>query len=325
MVKNILSLISIVVLLFLLDSSTFTLPEYQQALILQFGKVQGDPVTRAGLHWKVPFVQEVRYFDKRILQWDGERGEIPTKDKKFIWVDTTARWRIHDALLFYKAVRDIPNAILRMGTILDGVTKDTVSSFNLIEAVRNSNNILEDIRHNRSEAEKRQLSDSSDTTMDELTTDVESIQTGREKLSELISSRARRELESFGIAIIDVQLRSIAYKEVVEQKVYHRMISEREKIATKIRSSGKGEEAKIVGQLNLKLKQIESEAYRKAQTIKGRAEAEAAEIFAGALKADPAYFEFIKTLDAYKKTLKDRGEFILSTDNAFLKLLKRGG
>lgn len=321
--KNILSIVGIVVVIVLINASTFTIPEYKQVLILQFGKVQGEAITEAGLHFKLP-IQEVRYFDKRILQWDGDRGEIPTKDKKFIWVDTTARWRIGNALAFYKAVRDIPNATLRMGTIIDGVTKDTISNFNLIETVRNSNKILDDIVENRKEAEKRQEADASDTGLDELTTDVDTVQFGRERLEQSITERAQRELKNFGIDLIDVQLRSIAYKDVVEQKVYKRMISERKKIATKILSSGKGEEAKIRGQLNLKLKQIESEAYRKAQILRGDAEAKAARIFAKTLSQDPSYFEFIKTLDTYKKTLTGRGKFILSTENAFLRLLKKG-
>lgn len=322
--KNILRLALLVALGFLIHFSSYTLSESQQAIILELGRIKGQTITSSGVHFKLPWIQEVRYFDKRILQWDGDRGEIPTKDKKFIWVDTTARWRIGDAVTFYKVVKDIPHALQRMEPIVNGITKDTISNFNLIEAVRNSNHILDDIVKNKEEAEKLFAADSSDTSLDELSSGIEKIHTGREKISQLIAERARRELIQFGIELIDVQLRSIAYKEVVEQKVYNRMISERMKIASKIRSTGKGEEARILGQLDLTLKKIESEAYRKSQKLRGEAEAKAIRIYAEVLKNDPQYFEFVKTLETYKKTLGKKGQVILSTDNAFLKLLSKG-
>ncbi len=300
---------------------SFTLHESEQALILEFGKIRREPITEAGIHFKIPWLQDVKFFDKRILQWDGDRGEIPTKDKKFIWVDIVARWRIADPALFYKAVKDVPQALLRMGPIVDGITKDTISNFNLIEAVRNSNQILDDIQKNKEKAEKLLAVDAADTSLDELSTSVEIVELGREKISSLITEKACAELKSFGIELIDVQIRSIAYKELVEQKVYQRMISERMKIATKIRSTGKGEEAKILGQMDLTLKKIESEAYRKSQIMKGEAEAKAIEIYAATLHEDPKYFEFVRTLEAYKTALSKQTDFILSTDSSFFKLL----
>ena len=313
----------------LLNASTYTIPEHQQAIILQLGKIAGDPITKAGLHFKIPFIQEVKYFDKRILQWDGERGEIPTKDKKFIWVDTTARWRIKDALIFHKASPlGVRSALLRIGTAVDGATKDLVSNYDLIESVRNSNNIFKDIQENKKSAQKTQGKDdldSEDAILDDFIADVQSVAVGREKLSEMIAERARVNLDGFGIELIDVQLRSIAYQENVEAEVFKSMISERKQIATKIRSSGKGEEAKILGQLDLALKRIESEAYRKAQALKGKAEAESFKIYADSLREDPDFFEFMKNLEVYKNTIAKNGEFILSTDNAFLELLRKGG
>lgn len=328
--RSLSSLIAFVIVMFLINASTYTLPEHQQAILLQLGKVKGDPVVEPGLKFKLPFIQEVKYFDKRILQWDGVRGEIPTKDKKFIWVDTTARWRIANALAFYKAVRDIPNALPLMGSIIDGATKDIVSNNDLIESVRNSNSIFKDIEENKSEAKKRleeqENSDSDNVIIEELISDVKPVKSGREKLSEMIATRARTKLrQDYGIELIDVQLRSIAYQENVEKKVFQSMISERKQIATKIRSAGKGEEAKILGQLDLALKKIESEAYRQSQALIGTAEAEAIGIFASSLKRDPNFYEFIKNLDAYKNTIAKKGEFILSTDSAFLELLKKGG
>ena len=322
--KQITSLIFLILSITLLQQGTFTLPEHQQAIVLQFGSVQGEPRVEPGLHFKVPFIQDVRYFPKRILGWDGAPGEVPTRDKKFIWVDTTARWKISDSLRFYRSVRDVNNAMARMTTIIDGVTKDTVSNYNLIEMVRNSNAIMGDLEENRQEAHKQLEKDHSDTTLEELTTPVESIQYGREKISEMISLRARSELRGLGIELIDVHLRSIAYKQVVLQKVYKRMISEREKIATKIRSAGIGEKEKVLGQLALTLKKIESEAYRKSQVIRGDADKKAAEIYAQALSKDPEYYSFIRNLEVLDKTLTKKSRFILSTDSAFLKLLNKG-
>lgn len=320
--KNILIIVSAILIIFLAATSTFTVPEHQQALIFQLGKVVGTPVTKPGLHFKIPLIQNVRYFDKRILQWDAEADEIPTRDKKFIWVDTTARWRIADALKFYQSVRDIPNALTRMSSYINGATKDVISDFNLIESVRNSNDIITDVEESRKEAQARVAIDPSDTTLEEIATSVETIEVGREKLSKLIIQSARKDLEPYGIDLIDVQIRSIAYKEVVEQRVYERMISERQKIATKIRSVGKGEKEKILGQLDLALKKIESEAYRQSQLIKGKADAQAIELIATPLQNDPEYYEFIKTLEVYKETLGKGGEYILSTDSEFLKLFK---
>ena len=326
--KNLASLLGLIVLLFLVNVSTYTVQETEQAIILQLGKVSGDPVTKAGLHWKLPFVQEVKYFDKRILHWDGEVREVPTRDKKFILVDTTARWKIKDALLFYRSVRDIDNARFRMGSIIDGATKDTISSHDLIETVRNSNKIFSDIEENkRALKEQGETEDVSevDTVLDEFVSDVKKVYRGREKLSEMIAERAGKTLADLGIELIDVQLRRIAYQEKVEQSVFKSMISERKQIATKIRSAGEGEKARVLGQLDLTLKKIESEAYKKAQEIKGRADAESIAIFADALKEDPSFYEFVKNLEVYQNTLSKNGQFILTTDNAFLKLLKKGG
>ena len=326
--KNLASLLGLIVLLFLVNVSTYTVQETEQAIILQLGKVSGDPVTKAGLHWKLPFVQEVKYFDKRILHWDGEVGEVPTRDKKFILVDTTARWKIKDALLFYRSVRDINNARFRMGSIIDGATKDTISSHDLIETVRNSNKIFSDIEENkRALKEQGETEDVSevDTVLDEFVSDVKKVYRGREKLSEMIAERAGKTLADLGIELIDVQLRRIAYQEKVEQSVFKSMISERKQIATKIRSAGEGEKARVLGQLDLTLKKIESEAYKKAQEIKGLADAESIAIFADALKEDPSFYEFVKNLEVYQNTLSKNGQFILTTDNAFLKLLKNGG
>jgi membrane protease subunit HflC len=316
---------SIFILALLSVSSAYTLPEGQQALITQFGRIVGQPVTQAGLHFKLPFIQDVRYFEKRILEWDGDSNQIPTKDKKFIWVDTTARWRISDAVTFAQTVRTEDAAQTRLNSILDGSTRDVISNHNLVEAVRNTNTLLEQAKK-RAEALAAAEKEPTAATIEmeeEITGELESITVGRERLSEMIHSRAKEKLRELGIELIDVQLRRIAYENSVEEKVYDRMISERKRIAEKIRSIGKGEQAKIRGKLNLDLKEIESNAYRQSQEIRGRAEAEAINIYAKSLGQDPEFYEFTRTLEAYRKTLKDKGSFVMSTDSDFLRLMQQ--
>jgi membrane protease subunit HflC len=315
------------IVLILLNNSVYVLPEGTFALITNFGEIRGEPVSKAGLHFKKPFVNDVRYFDKRIMSWDGEPEQIPTKDKKYIWVDTTARWRIKDLRKFAETVQSENGARDRVDGILDGVTRDTISNHNLVEAVRNSNLIFDQIAARKADAEKRMADATTDIAAaaieEEVTGDIEKVALGREQLSKLIIERSRKELEPLGIELIDVQLRRIAYEKSVEDKVYERMISERNRIAEKIRSIGKGEEARIRGGLNKDLKEIESDAYRKSQEIKGNAEALSIGIYAEVIKQDPAYFEFVRTMEAYKKTLGSKGKLVLSTESDFLKYLEQ--
>lgn len=311
----------------LINTSIFVVPEGTLALITKFGEIQGDPISKAGLHFKKPFINDVRFFDKRIMSWDGDQEQIPTKDKKYIWVDTTARWRISDVRKFAETVQSENGARDRLDGILDGVTRDTISNYNLVEAVRNSNFIFDQIAARKAEVEQKLKDAQSDVAAaeieEEITGEIERISRGREQLSRLIVERARKELEPFGITLIDVQLRRIAYEKSVEDKVYDRMISERNRIAEKIRSIGKGEDAKIRGTLNRDLKEIESEAYRKSQEIRGTAEAESLAIYASAAKQDPEYFAFMRTMEAYKKTLGTKGKLVLSTESDFLKYLEK--
>lgn len=297
-----------------LSDTFYKVSEAEQAIVTLYGKIQGEPITEAGLHWKIPFFQDVRYFDKRILSWDGDEEQIPTKDKKYIWVDTTARWQITDTVKFAQSLHNESQAKAKLDTILDGITRDTISNHNLVEAVRNTNGILD-----RVEALRKKAQEDPTRVEEELSGDVEPIAVGREQLSRQIIARAAKELEPFGINLIDVQLRRIAYEASVEKKVYERMISERNRIAEKIRSIGKGEVAKIKGKLNRDLKEIESNAYRKSQQIKGKADAQAIEIYASSLGQDPSYYRFLRKLEAYKKTIPQNGHLILSTDSEFLK------
>jgi len=314
--------------LMLIYSASFIVPEGNRAIVTQFGRPIAGAERSPGLNFKLPFVQDARFIDSRILSWDGSADKIPTRDKKYIWVDTTARWKIVDILKFMQTVTNEKKARSTLDTILDAATRDMVSKHNLVETVRNSNSIFDRI----AEAEKKraQLEKDSDPSVvaaiveEEVTGDIDKIEVGRERLSQMIKEKAEIKLEEFGIELIDVQIRRIAYEESVQEKVYDRMISERKRIAEKIRSVGRGEQAKIEGKINRDLKKIESEAYRKAETIKGKADAKAIKIYADAFSKDPKFFEFIRTMDAYKKSMTKPGtDFILSTDSDFLGKLSR--
>lgn len=322
--KNIVIALGVVVFLLMItiNNSFFIVTEGQQALVTQFGKPVDEPITQAGLYFKTPFVQDVRYIDKRILSWDGYPNQIPTKDKKFISVDTTARWRVVDALKFIQTVRNETGAKSRLDTILDSTTRDVISNNNLVEAVRNTNSIIEKVESRRAELE-RLMKEGEVLVDDEISGEIEPIEIGREQLSRLVVEAADKELSQFGIKLVDVQLRRISYEKSVEAKVYDRMISERQRVAQKIRSMGQGERAKIEGRMTRDLRTIESDGYRRAQEIRGEAEAKAAAIFAKTLSKDPSFFEFSRSMEAYERTFKGKDRFILSSDSEFLKYFKQ--
>lgn len=296
-------------------SAIFIVNEGEQALVVQFGEPIRDIVTKAGLHLKVPWMHEVRFFDKRILTWDGEPNQIPTRDKKYISVETTARWRIVDALKFYNSVQDENHAEKRLNAIIDAATRDVISNHNLVEAVRNTNSVFDYVEELRKK----------DITLDEVEVvgEVEKIAIGRERLSTLIAQSADEELRrDCGISIIDVQIKRISYEKSVEQKVYERMISERQRIAEQIRSIGEGEKAKIQGRLNKDLQTIQSEAYRSARLLEGKAEAEATDIYREALAADVDFYDLVKTLEVYRSSLNKETDLILTPESELFKYFK---
>ena len=306
-------------------SSAYTVPEGQQAVVTQFGRPIGLPITEAGLHVKWPFIQNVQFVDRRILTWDGYPNQIPTRDKKYILVDTTARWKIVDALKFIQTVQNERAAQGRLDATLDAITRDTISDHNLVEAVRNTNQILNYIAETQKESlRKVEAGEILISEEEEIIGEIEKIHTGREQLSEMIAKKADEELALLGIHVLDVQLRRIAYETSVEKKVYERMISERKRIAEKIRSIGKGEQAKIQGKTSRDLQRIESEAYKTAQQIRGKAEAQSIGIYAAAMAQDSGFFVFNRTLEAYRKALPQEAHYLFSTDAAFYKLLKNG-
>ncbi|MGB0453151.1 MAG: protease modulator HflC [Bacteriovoracaceae bacterium] len=319
--KSGLGLILFFAALITFNSSFYIIQEGRQAIITQFGQPIGEPIVEAGARFKTPFIQEVRYVDKRILSWDGFPNQIPTKDKKYISVDTTARWRVVNALEFIKSVKNERGAKDKLDAILDAATRNVISNHNLVEAVRNGNDILNKIQE-RKDAVKKRIQSGEEVVDEEVTGEIENVGVGREKLSEMIKELAIGELKEFGIDLIDVQLRRISYEASVEKKVYERMISERQRIAQKIRSIGQGEKSNIEGRIQKDLKEIESEAYRKAQKIRGEGEAKAFKIYADSLSKDPKFYEFIRSMEAYKRSIKPDSKFIISPDSEYFKFLK---
>lgn len=303
----------------LLTASVFRLNEWEQAILIQLGRPVREPLREAGLHFRIPFIERVQRLDRRILNWDGKANRIPTKDKKYIWVDTTARWKIMEPLLFIQSVRDEDGARSRLNAILDSASRDVISQNNLVEAVRNSNAIIDKIALNRQKVEKGELPPDEEETF----VDLEKIEVGREVLSQSIIEKARPELAKIGVEIIDVQIRRIVYEGSVEQKVYERMVAERQRIAQKIRSVGISEQARIRGKIQKDRERIDSEGYREAETLRGRADSEAIRVYAGAMNQDPDFYEFLRTLEAYKKALPAETKLILSTESKFLQLLRK--
>jgi len=289
-------------------SSIFVIYEGEQALVTQFGKPLGE-VRYAGLHFKIPFIQDVHRFERRILKWDGDPNQIPTKDKKYIWIDTTARWRIADPLLFFKTVATTQGGLSRLDDIIDSVVRDAVSGHLLVELVRGK-----DYRPPSGDKEVLEL-EGEVIAADQLT--------GREDILDWIRDRAKENTPEYGIEIIDVQIKRINYVEQVRQRVYERMISERKKVAASYRSEGEGEKADILGQMQKELKSIESEAYRKSVEIRGDADATAAGIYAAVYNKDQEFYSFVRTLEGYRKAVGENSRLVLSPDAEFYHYLKR--
>jgi membrane protease subunit HflC len=292
--------------LFVLSSALFIVNETEQVVLTQFGKPVGKPITTPGLKMKVPFVQKVHAFEKRFLEWDGDPNQIPTKDKRFIWVDSYARWRITDPLLFFQRLHDERGAQSRLDDILDGETRNTIAKHELIDLVRSTNRpfvVAEDV------AELSQPEE------------AERVEFGRDKLTEEVLQNARRRTGDLGIEILDFRIKQINYVDEVRQEVYARMISERKRIAERYRSEGAGEAARIAGERERQLRVIESEAYRAAQEIRGKADAEAADIYAAAYNRDPEFYRFLKSMGTLEESFDADTVLLLSTESELLRYL----
>ncbi|MFZ5776409.1 MAG: protease modulator HflC [Thermodesulfobacteriota bacterium] len=285
------------------QSGFFILPEGQQAVITQFGRPVGRPITEAGLKFKTPFVQEVTFFDKRILLWDGDPNQIPTNDKTFVYLDVTARWRINDALLFLQAVGNETRAMTILDDIIDGTVRDMVNKNDLVEIIRSSDWQPETMGFGPVPKE-------------------EEIRYGRDKISAMVHEAASRITPQYGIELVDVMFKRVNYIDSVQARVYDRMISERKRIAAEKRSYGEGQKAEILGKLERELKEITSTATREAQEIRGRADAQAAKIYAEAYSQDPEFYAFAKTLETYRDTLGNNTKLVLSSDSPLYRYLK---
>ncbi|MCK5306474.1 MAG: protease modulator HflC [Candidatus Omnitrophica bacterium] len=306
-ILRILGILVVLVIILFLSGAVYIVDETKQVVITQFGKPVGESITAAGLHFKTPFIQRAQYFEKRLLNWDGDPNQIPTKDKRYIWIDTTARWRISDALKFLQAVGNEMGAHSKLDNIINSATRDAIASHLLVEAIRNTNRILE-----TKEEEEIVVTEEA----------LEKIKVGRQVLAGMILEKARVIAPQYGIELIDVRIKRINYVEVVRKKVYERMIAERKRAAEQYRSEGQGKRAEIEGQMGKELKQITSEAYRKAQGIRGKADAETTRIYADAYNKDPLFYSFLKTLETYRKTIDEKTTIILTTDSDYYQYLK---
>jgi membrane protease subunit HflC len=302
--------IVLVVALLLASGSLYTVQEGQQAVILQLGRPIGAPVTEAGLHFKIPLIQEVRRFEKRLLIWDGDPTQIPTAGREFIWVDATARWRIVDPLKFLTSVATESGAQSRLDDIIDSVVRDLVSANSLVELVRSSSwetpkgEVLEEAPREVVEELKKEIA------------------LGREGMTRAILAEVRKITPQYGIEVADVRIKRLNYVESVREKVYARMISERKRIAARFRSEGEGRSAEILGNMEKELREIRSKAYRTVQEIRGKADAAATRIYGRAYGRDPEFYAFSRTLEALKEDQNENSVIVLTTDSDYYKYLK---
>jgi membrane protease subunit HflC len=298
----------VLLLLIVFFQAAYVVDETEQVIITQFGKPVGSPITDPGIGVKIPLIQKITYFPKNLLEWDGDPDEIPTNDKKYIWVDTFARWKIVDPLLFFQTVNNIGQAQNRLSEIINSAVRDFIAAYPLIELVRLTNREFVD-------------DETADDKISEKTV-LAPVTTGRKKIIQGVLGQVEPELMKFGIQVVDVAIKRLNYTEKVRNTVYGRMIAEREQIAEKFRSEGEGEARKIEGNRVKELKRITSEAYKTAEEIKGKADAEATLIYAKAYSKDPDFYSFLKSLHVYEEALAKDTSLVLSTDSEFLRYLK---
>ncbi|MEM8997791.1 MAG: protease modulator HflC [Acidobacteriota bacterium] len=309
--------VAVVIGLMVVSGAFYTINETEQVIITQFGKPIGEPVTDAGLHLKLPFVQEVNRIDKRILEWDGSRTEMPTRDKLYISVDTFGRWRITDPLEYFRRLRDERSAQSRLDDILGSETRNAIAKHDLVEVIRTT----------------KDREPTLDETFEEIVEDTTSssfgvlqpIRKGRKLIESEIMQAAKEKLAEFGIELLDVRFKRINYNPSVVEKIYERMISERQQIASRFRSEGEGEAAKILGDKQRDLSVIESESYRRVQEIRGEADAKATKIYADAFnqsRDSREFYAFLKTMETYESVIDKDSTLLFSTSGELFRYLK---
>ena len=302
------SIIPVIVVALVLMNSFYVVQEQHQVIVTQFGKPVGDPVLTPGLNIKIPFIQKVHRFEKRFLEWDGDPNQLPTRDKRFIWVDTYARWRISDPLLYFQRLQNERGAQTRLDDILDGEIRNAIAKYDVVEVVRTSN---------------RQAQRAENEIEDEVI--LVDIVSGREVIRQEVLRNAQTRTGDLGIEILDMEIKRINYVAEVQRKVYERMIAERQRIADRFRSEGQGQAFRIRGEKDRELLRIRSEAYRKAQEIKGTADAEATDIYAAAYNRSPdtqSFYEFLKTMESYKLIMDEESSLVMSTNTDIYRFLK---
>jgi membrane protease subunit HflC len=307
-IKSILITVLVVVTLISLNSSTYIVEEKDQVVITQFGKPVGKAITQPGVYFKIPFIQDANYFEKRYMEWNGDPNQVPTKDKKFIFVSTYARWQITDPLQFYKRLTNERGAQSRIDDILDGDTRNFIANNNIEEAVRTSNRVPE----------------SSDTEI--IGDSLAEIFVGRDKIQQMILKSANKQTADLGIKILDFRFKRINYVQEVQNQVYERMKSERFRIADKFRSEGQGEASRINGEKERELKNIQSLAFKEAEIIKGKADATSAAIYAEAYNQSSksrSLYGFLKSMETFEKTFDNKTTVFVSTDSELYKYLKK--
>ncbi|MBW2567513.1 MAG: protease modulator HflC, partial [Deltaproteobacteria bacterium] len=280
--KGALVIIPVIIVVLIAFGGMFVIDETEQVVLTQFGKLVGEPKTAPGLYFKIPFIQNANYFPKNLQEWDGDPGQIPTLDKTFIWVDTFARWKVVDPLKFFQTVNNVTGALGRLDDIIDPAVRNMITSYALIESVRRTNRELDTFElgvDQEKTKDKRQLG---------------TVKIGREEITKRIMEQAQPKLAKFGIELVDVKIKRINYVEQVQKSVFGRMVAERQQIAEKFRSEGKGEARKIEGETEREMKRITSEAYKTSQEIKGKADATATKLYADAYGLDPDFYSFVK-------------------------------
>jgi membrane protease subunit HflC len=303
-----LLLIPAIIILIAIFSGAYIIDETEQVIITQFGRAIGEPKKDPGLYFKIPVIQQANFFPKNLLEWDGDAGQVPTLDKTYIYVDTFARWKIGDPLKFFQTVNNVMGAQARLDDIIDPAVRNFITSYPLIETVRNTNRELDKLDKDEGQAEEERA--------------LGEVTLGRGKITQGIMAQAQPKLVAFGIELVDVQIKRLNYVEQVQKSVYGRMIAERKQIAQKFRSEGEGEARIIEGSQEKELKRITSEAYKTAQEKMGKADAESTMIYAQAYSQDPEFYSFVKSLDVYEKTMDKESSLLLSTDSDFLQFFK---
>lgn len=307
--RNIVGVVLLFAIVITFQSAAFIVSEPEQVIITQFGKPIDRKIDTPGLKFKLPVIQKANRFDKRFLEWDGDPNQLPTRDKRFIWVDSYARWRISDPLLYFQRLQNERGARTRLDDILDGETRNAIANHDLIEVIRSTNRQAEFVVGGDAEEIVR----------------LEDISIGREKIRQEILEKSAGRTSDLGIEILDFQFKRINYNQDVRQTVYERMITERKRIADRYRSEGEGEAARIQGDKSRDLYQIQSDAYRQAQEIIGNADATATAIYAAAYDVSASsreFYRFLKTMETYQTTVDPETWLLMSTDGEFYRYLK---